>query len=419
MKIQTTLFLWLLAAMGNGQPAQTLSIEDCYNLSKQNYPLVKQRELLMKSKEYTVDNLSKGYLPQVGIFGQASYQSAVTELPIKLPGVTVPSLSKDQYKLYAEVNQVLFDGGIVKQQKLSQEANAVVELQKIEVELYKLKERVNQLYFGILLADEQLKQTEILSKDIQSALKKAEAGLANGVAYKSNVDVLKAELLKVSQRVTEIRSNRKAFTDMLGLLIGQELNETTVLIKPSNPGVSTQLKRPELLTFEQQTKTLEIQSDLIRAKNMPKLNLFLQGGYGRPALNFLSNSFEPYYIGGIRLNWNLSGLYTFKKDKAILEISRSNIELQKELFRFNTGFTLKQQSVEVNKLQELLSGDDEIILLRTNVKQAASAQLQNGVISSSDYLRELNAEELARENKVMHEIQLLLAIYNQRTVSGE
>jgi outer membrane protein TolC len=417
MKIPLLLLCALFAQGAKSQEAQ-LSIEDCYNLAKQNYPLVKQRELIAKSREYSIQNASKGYYPQIAINGQASYQSEVTQLPIKLPGVDIPQLSKDQYKLYAEINQPLYDGGMIKQQKRILEANAVVEDQKLETELYKLKERVNQLFFGVLLIDEQIKLTKLLENDIETAIKRTEASLNNGIGYKSNLDVLKAELLKVKQRGIEYKANRKAYAEMLGLYINRPVSENTILVKPQSPALSQSVHRPELIVLESQSRNLDIQTGLLKAKNLPKFNLFVQGGYGRPALNVLSNKFESYYIGGIRMNWSLSGLYTFKKDKAILDINRKNLEVQKELFLFSTNFNLKQQNAELEKFQELLTSDETIISLRTEIKKTAGIQLENGVINSSDYLREANAEEQARENKIMHEIQLLMAMYNQQTTTG-
>jgi len=419
MKIQL-LFLCLLlcTVSAKTQTTKAITLEECYTLSKQNYPLVKQRDLILKSKEYSVENATKGYLPQLAINGQATYQSQVTSIPIKLPGVDIPSLSKDQYKIYGEINQSLYDGGMIKQQKRVQEANAIVEEQKLEVELYKLKERVNQLFFGILLIDEQLKLTELVRDDIQNGIKKTNAAITNGVAFKSNADILKAELLKINQRSTELKANRKAYADMLALYLNQTVDENTRFVKPQNPLVSQTINRPELLVFENQVKNISIQNAILNAKVLPKFNLFLQGGYGRPALNLLSNKFEAYYIGGIRLNWSLSGLYTLKKDKALLDINRKNIDLQKEVFLFNTAFTLKQQSSEVTKLQELLSSDDEIISLRSGIKNATNVQLENGVINTNDYLREVNAEDQARENKLLHEIQLLMSQYTQQTTTG-
>ncbi|HMV08844.1 MAG TPA: TolC family protein [Cyclobacteriaceae bacterium] len=415
--MKTKLLLLLLLATGALQ-AQSLTIETCYALAAENYPLVKQRELLTKSNEYTLQNLSKGYLPQLIIAGQATYQSEVTQVPISLPGMNIPTLSKDQYKFYGEVNQTLFDGGVIKQQKLTQQSNLEVEQQKLEVELYKIKERVNQLFFGILLVDEQIRQTELLKQDINLGLKKTEAAIANGTAFKSSADVLKAELLNADQRTTELKAGRIAYAEMLGMFINRQLDATVTLEKPKALVVSPEINRPEITLYESQNKTIDAQYKMLTARNLPKLNLFVQGGYGRPALNMLSNDFEAYYIGGVRLNWSLSGLYTLRKDKALLDLNRKTIAVQKETFLFNTNYTLRQQSAELNKYSELLTSDSDIIALRTRVKQTASVQLENGVITSNDYLREVNAEDKARQNKIVHEIQLLMAQYARQTTTG-
>lgn len=414
----TGICLLLLMPTLHAQNLQRITIHECYTLAKENYPLLKQRDLITKSKEYTVQNASKAYLPQVSINGQATYQSEVTRIPIQLPGMDVPSLSKDQYKLYGEINQPIFDGGVIRQQKQTHEANAMVEQQKLEVELYKLNERINQLYFGILMIDEQSKQSDLLKKDIQLGINKTETAIANGTAFKSSLDALKAELLKVNQRSIELKATRKGYTDMLSLFVNRTIDEQTELVIPQSPLTPQTITRPELKMYDYQSKSLDVQSRTITAKNLPKLNLFLQGGYGRPALNMLSNDFEAYYIGGVRLNWSLSGLYTYGKEKELVAINRKNIELQKETFLFNTQHVLKQQNAEISKLQQLLSTDDEIIELRTNVKNTSSTQLQNGVINTSDYLREVNAEDQARQTRILHTIQLLMAQYNQQTTTG-
>lgn len=415
--MKTKLLLLLLIATGALQ-AQSLTIETCYTLAAENYPLVKQRELLTKSNEYTLQNLSKGYLPQLTLAGQATYQSEVTQVPISVPGMNVPVLSKDQYKFYGEVTQTLFDGGVIKQQKLTQQSNLQVEQQKLEVELYKIRDRINQLFFGILLVDEQIRQTELLKQDITLGLKKTEAAIANGTAFRSSADVLKAELLNADQRTTELKAARIAYTEMLGLFINRQLDAGTALEKPKSLVVSPDINRPEITLYDSQNKTIDAQYKMLSARNLPRLNLFVQGGYGRPALNMLSNDFEAYYIGGVRLNWSLSGLYTLKKDKSLLDLNRQTIAVQKETFLFNTHYTLRQQSAEVNKYSELLTSDNDIIALRTRVKQTASAQLENGVITSNDYLREVNAEDKARQNKIVHEIQMLMAQYAQQTTTG-
>jgi len=411
-------FLALLLVYSGATGGQSLTLAECYTLAEQHYPVAKQRDLIRKSSTYSLENLSKGYLPQVGLYGQATYQSAVTQIPIHLPGVEIPTLNKDQYKIYGEVSQSLYDGGVIRQQRQTQETNAAIEEQKLDVELYKIRERINQLFFGILLVEEQIKQTVFLENDIRLGLKKAEASLANGVAFKSNVDILKAELLKTDQRKTELNTLQKAYRDMLGLFIDRQLDEHTILEKPTALSSSQDINRPEIKMYNSQWTGIEAQRKLLRARTMPRLSLFVQGGYGRPALNLLSNNFETYYIGGLRLNWSLSGFYTLKHDKALLDVSQQTIDVQRETFLFNTNFTLKQQTAEINKYNILLATDNEIIMLRSNIKNAASAQLENGVINSNDYLREVNAEDQARQNKLVHEIQLLMAQYAQQNTTG-
>jgi outer membrane protein TolC len=413
-----TTFAYIIFLTANAQIAKTLTIEDCYTLAHQNYPLIKQKEVISKSKEYSIENASKGYLPQFIINGQATYQSDVTEIPIKIPNTVIPAISKDQYKIYTEINQTIFDGGILKNQKQSIEAGAVAEDQKLEVDLYNLKERINQLFFGILLVKEQYILTEIQKKDIQNGIAKTNAEITNGTALKSSSDVLEAELLKVDQHSIELKATQHAYLEMLSQFINQSLDENTVFEKPAQISNSQNIRRPELSFFDAEKKTIDVQNKLIRVKNKPKVSLFVQAGYGRPALNMLKNEFAGYYLGGVKVNWSLSGFYTYKRDKALLENNRKSIEIQKETFIFNTNNTLKQQSEEILKLQELIKSDDQIILMREKVKNTATAQLGFGVINSSDYLREVNAEAEAKQNQLLHEIQLLKAQYDQQTTSG-
>jgi outer membrane protein TolC len=415
-KILFVFFLITSTLMANAQLA-SITLDSCYVLAKRNYPLVKQYELITKSNEYTLENLSKGYLPQINISGQATYQSDVTQLPKGIPGVKV--LSKNQYKIYAEANQVIYDGGVIKGQKKLQEANSMVDLQQLEVELYKLKDHVNQLYFGILFIGEQLKQNALTENDIQLGLYKINAQIANGTALRSNADVLRAELLKAEQQKIELNANRNAFMNMLGLFINKTLNENTAFAKPPNIIPSLEIRRPELLMYDYQNKVFDAQNNLLTAKNNPKLSFFIQGGYGRPAFNILSNNFDPFYIGGLRLAFPISGFYTIRNERELIRIRRESIDVQKNTFLFNTQFALKQQSADITKFQHFLETDDEIITLRTNVQKAALSQLENGIINSSDYLREVNAEDGARQNKILHEIQLLMAQYNERNTTGE
>lgn len=409
--------LFLLSRL-QSQTDTALSLERCYQLAKQNYPLVKQMALIDKTRDYTLANASKGYLPQLTLAGQATYQSEVTKIPISLPGMSVAELSKDQYRIYGEINQSLTDPFIIKQQKALLKTGSETDAGKLEVELYKLKERINQMYFGILLIDAQLQQNEFLKKDIRSGLQKTNAAIANGTALKSNADLLSAELLKAEQRSIELKANRKGFTDMLSVFVNRPIDETLSLKEPPVQVPSSTVNRPELHLFEVQKKSFTLQNKLLLAKNLPRLSLFFQGGYGRPTLNMLSNEFGTYYIGGVRFSWNISGFYTYKKERLLQNLSQDAIDLQKEVFLFNTSLALKQQNSEINKLSELLLSDKQIVALREKVKATSNEQLANGTITALDYLNYVNAQDQANQQLLLHSIQLLMAQYSYQTTSG-
>lgn len=416
--------IWLIILMlicghwSMAQQSNSLSLDNCIEMAKQNYPLIRQYTLIEKTKEYSIANAQKAYLPQFNVAGQATYQSAVTQIPISLPSVDIPTMSKDQYKLYGEVSQSITDLFTVKDQKEYINANSEIEVQKTEVELYKLRERINNLYFGILLIDAQIKQTELLKKDIQSGIEKTNVAIANGVALKSTADNLKAELLKADQRTIELKATRKGYADMLALFINNPIDENTVLEKPHRQMLTNAINRPELKLFDLQKKSFDAQEKLITAKNIPRLSAFFQGGLGRPGLNMLDNDFQGYYIGGLRLSWNITGFYTYKNEKKMLANSQSMIDIQRETFLFNTNLTLKQQNADITKMQELIETDKRIVTLRESVKNTTQNQLTYGTATTNDYLIAVNAEDQAKQNLILHEIQLLMTEYNTQTTAG-
>jgi len=414
----TTLIILLMAVVLSAQ--KSLSLEECYIKARENYPLIKQKEYIEKSSEYKIANIWKGFYPQINLNGQATYQSDVTSLPLTFPGINIETLSKDQYKAVAEISQVLYDGGAISSQAKVQKASAEAEQKKVETELLKIKERINQIYFGILLFNEQLIQTDLIKGDLQSSLKKLEAALENGTTLQSNVDVLKAELLKVSQKEIEIKSSKKSFVEMLGLLINQNLDDNLLLQHLEieiNEEVEN-INRPELDLLASQRKQIEEQNGITNAKILPKASLFFQGGYGKPTLNMLKNKFDWYYITGARLSWQISNLYTYGNEMEIAEINLKSIDAQKETFLLNTNLSLKQYKNEIEKLYDLINVDKKIIEIRTTVKETAKAQLENGVITSNDFIRELNAEDQAKQNMAIHKVQLMLAKQNYKLTSG-
>ena len=414
--MKTLKYLIVVALLLNFQlkAQKTATLEEVQELAKNSYPLIKRNGLIEKTKAYTLENIAKEWLPQINVVGQATYQNEVTQLPFALPNSSVEPLSKDQYKVYADIQQTVYDGGIISNQKKLAKIQSETEIQKNEVELDKLEERINQIYFGILQSQEQLKQTEITKNDIENGLKKASAQLEYGTIFRSQVDVLKAQLIGLEQRQIEIQSLRKNLIETLSLFTKKDFSENTVFETPEKLLLTGENNRAELKLFTLQQQMLETQKSLVESKNLPKLGAFFQSGYGKPGFNMLRNEFDVFNISGLRLQIPISGYYTKKNDLALLNTQQQDLEIQKENFLFNQNFSTIRNSEELEKLQKLIQKDEELIVLRQSIKKASLAQLENGVINTSDYLREVNTEEQARIQKMTHEIQFLFTQYNQK-----
>lgn len=423
-KLKFWMFLsctWLLKTALFAQSIQNLSIEECYSLARENYPLIKKYDLIKKSANFSVENASKLYLPQLTINGQASYQSqtiSFADAIPAIPGVSLPSISKDQYKVQAEISQTLYDAGEIRNQKASIRANEAIQQQSIEVNLRALNERVNQIYFAVILMDEQLKQNEIRKSELQSQLEKTQAALNNGTSFRSNVDQLKAELVNVDMSSIEFGSNRRAYLQMLSLMIDKKLDANTTLLMPMEKPVQNEINRPELKLYDLQKRLYDVEERKLQSAYTPKLSAFFQGAYGRPTLNIIENKFGPWFITGLRLNWNLGSLYALKNNKEILHVNRQNVDVDREVFLYNTNLTLNQQGEEIQKFRELIDQDKRLIELRESVKKSAQAQLDNGVITIHEYISQLNSVNLSRQTLILHTVQLLLAAYKHNQTSG-
>jgi outer membrane protein TolC len=402
------------------QEIKNLTLQQAYDLAYKNYPVLKQKDLVRRTADLNIDILQKDFLPQVTVVGQSTYQSAVTEVPIKIPGYTIEAPSKSQQKVVADLSQLIYDGGVTRQQKNFEDLNAVVEDQKVEVELYQIKEKINLYYLGILYMDEQLKQVELVKSDIENGIKRVEAQVQNGTAFKSNLNSLKAELLEVDQRRIETRATKKGLVDAMAVFLGQPINENVQLEKQVINNVAYgEITRPELKLYNDQSKLIDQQNKLITARNRPRASLFAQGGYGRPGLNMLVNEFDTYYIGGLRLNWSLDGLYKTKKEREKVEVNKKIVDTEKETFLLTTNTQLVRQQAEIEKLKQLIVSDSAIIALRRTVTDASKAQLESGVITATDYLIDVNAEDQARQGLITHEVQLIQAQINYLTISGK
>lgn len=395
-----------------------LTLEYCREKARSNYPLLRQYNLLDLSEHYVLENIMKDNLPQVSFSGKASYQSSVTTLPVSLPGISIKGLPKEQFNVVAEIRQKVWDGGNVRSRKKVVQAATEESRRQTDAALYQLNERVDQLYFSILLQDEQLKQNTLMQEELKRNLNQVASYIKNGIANEADLDAVNMELLTTRQQRISLEANRKAYARMLALLMGEAPDASVVLVKPGVPSISSTVNRPELKWYEAQLGQLNMQEAALKTACMPTVSLFAQGGVGNPGLDMLRNGWEPYYIVGVRLSWNLSSLYTLKNDRLKLETERQAVGTNRDVFLLNTKIQLTEQEEAARALDEQLKEDDEIIRLRMNVRKAAEAKVAGGTLSVMEMLRELTNENLARQNKATHEIQLLLRMYRQQYLNN-
>lgn len=416
-KILRYFVILLYSGVALAQEKNIVTLEQCYKLAETNYPLTRERGLIRKTGEYTVANISKGIYPQLAVSGTATYQSDVTN--ISIPGLLTLKIPKDQYIVYGDLSETLTDFGINKRKKELSRTDAEVQEENLNTQLFALKDRINQLFFGVLLIDGQLQQNELSKQDIQTGMAKVKTAIDNGTDFNSSLSKLKAELLKADQHSIDLKATRQAYTSMLGVFIHQTINENTILIQPAVPILIDSINRPELRAYDLQIKSYLEQQQLNNISNYPHISAFFHGGFGRPSpLNLLSEGLSLFYITGLRLDWNIGGLYTFKKERLINSNNREILLAERNTFLFNSGLTLQQQNADIIRYQQLIASDNEIIELRDSVKRASTLQLQNGVINANDYLLDINAEGQARQDRVVHQVQLLMSQYDHKTTSG-
>ena len=414
------LLLLMISLAGRAQHA-VYTLEKCYALARQNYPLIKKHDLIARTSNYSVENAGKGWLPQFSVSGQASYQSQTIDFQKAIgggPGLLIPPLSKDQYKIQAELDQNIFDGGRIKNEKDMILANEASQQQNLEIALYQLNDRINQLYFFLFLIDEQIRQNDISKSNFQSAADQAKAAYDNGTAFKSNVDEFLAEIASIELVNIDYRANRKAYLDMLAIFIGQPLDEKTELLMPPQILPDPVIKRPEIALYDLNKIIYDVQEKQLKTAYLPRFDAFIQGAYGRPTLNFIDDNFGGWYVGGVRMIWNLGSLYTLKNNRTNIRLNKEAVDVDKETFIYNTNLTLSKQGQDLIKYSSLIRQDETIISLRSSVASAAKAQLENGVVTVHDYIAKSNDENLAKQSRILHSIQLIQAQYQYKNTSG-
>ena len=410
--------------------AQGQTLDDCQQAAEKNYPLIQQYGLIEKTTQLTVANIQKGWLPQVSAQAQATYQSDVTAWPSEMKammsgmGIDMRGLTKDQYRVGIDVQQTIYDGGVIGSQKRIAREQGKVQAAQNKVNIYNVRKRVNEMYFGLLLIDEQIK----LNTDLQTLLagneRKLESMTKRGTAAESDLQSVKAERLNAVQKGTELVSQKQMLQRMLSTFCGIEINNIQKpQVKSDGRNLATGNQRPELKVLDAQISVLNAQEKALNAALMPKVGVFAQGFYGYPGLNMFEDMMRHKWslngLVGARVTWTIGALYTRKNDKAKLQLQRDMTESSREVFLFNNNLEQIQQNENIERYQKLMAHDGEIISLRSAVRKAAESKLAHGIIDVNDLVREINQENAACVQQSVHEIEMLKEIYDNKYTIGE
>ena len=419
-----TLFAVVCTAASSGQ-----SLEECRHLAREHYPEIRQYDLIAQTEQYNLSNAARAWIPQVTLSGQATYQSATPTYPeafntiLQANGIEMAGISRDQYKIAVDVSQHIWDGGKSKADKAIAEAETEEQRSRVDVSLYDLQSRVDNLYFGILLLDERKAQTEALIEVLASNLARLQTYYRNGVAMQADVDAVEAELLTARQSLGQVESSRASYRRMLEIFIGQPLAAEN-LERPAMQQLQSRTSaRPELALFEAQESKLEAQRKAINASLMPRFSAFAQGYYGYPGLDMfksmVSSAWTPNAIVGVRMSWNIGAFYTKRNNLEKLNAAEKQIAVQRDVFLFNTQMQTTQDDGEIARLRQAITDDSRIVELRRRVRMAAESQLKNGVIDATDLLRKISDETAAALARSTHEIELLQATYRLKTTLNQ
>lgn len=396
-------------------------MEECVKLAQDNYPLIRKYNLLEQSKDINLSEINKSWLPQINVYGQVTVQNETPSFPdlltdiIRQTGTHIAGIDEWQYKIGADITQNIWDGGASKTRRKIERAEDVERQAALDVQLYAIRKKVEDLYFGILLIEEQAEQTRNMQTLLQGNLDKLRVMYENGTAMQSDVDMVEAQYLSVAQQLTQAESTAKSYRKVLEIftgrnLIGQELIKPDVSVP--NDLMSD---RPELRHFAAQQQANEARNASIMVSTMPKVGLFAQAYYGYPGFNYfesmLNHDLSFNILAGVKVSWNIGAFYIKKNNLRKLRISSDNIAVERDVFLFDTNMQVQSQLDHIDELKAIMKKNDRIVELRANVRKAAESQLDNGVIDATALLTILTDEKQARLTASYHEIQLLQSIY--------
>ncbi|MGM9735745.1 MAG: TolC family protein [Candidatus Cryptobacteroides sp.] len=397
------------------------SLDECCALACEHYPEIMKYDLIRQTEQFDVSNAARAWLPQITLSGQATYQSATPTYPeafetlLLANGMEMSGIRKDQYKVAVDISQNIWDGGQSKANKAVANAEAAEQRSRVDVSLHELKSRVQNIYFGILLLDERLAQTEALIEVLEGNLNRMRSYHSNGVAVQADVDAVEAELLTARQNLGQVQASRTSYRTMLELFIGQPLKDGK-LLRPAMTQVWSRVSaRPELDLLDAQSNKIDAQRKSLNVAVMPRFSAFAQGYYGYPGLDMfksmVSSEWTINAMVGVRMMWNISSFYTRKNQLGKLDATQRQIDIQRDVFLFNSQLQTTQDDGEIARLRSALEDDNRIVELRHSVRTAAESRMDNGVIDATDLLRKIADETTAELNRSTHEVELLQAIY--------
>ena len=413
------LFLILVFAVNAKAQQQVLTLDECLTAAMKNHPLSAQNEIYAQSSELQQKNIENGKLPQLNMNGQATYQNDVVGLPFKIPGIDMPVVPKAQYKVSLDANQLIYGGGLIGAQETIEDFSRQINQLNNTAELYKMRERINQLYFSILLSDLNSGVIENTVSDLNTRLLKVKASIKEGVMLPSAAEVLRAEILKAGQRLLEVVTQKQALVKTMAVLTGISISEDATFVEP---GINVDLTvytnlRPEFGVFGLMQQKLEATKKLSVAKDLPRLYGFGTAGYGNPGYNFFKEGSAFFATVGAKVTWNFWNWHQTSREMQILDLNSNMIENQKNAYDMANKAQVQQYLADVVKAEELIKSDEEIINLRKSITLSAASQLENGTLTATEFVTEQLAEEQALLTRNLHKMQLLQskALYKAAT----
>lgn len=402
--------------------AQT-TLDECIGLAYDNYPQIKEMSLIEMTRGIDLKTAAYAWLPHLNVSGKATWQSEVVEMPIEIPGMDI-RIPHDQYGLTAEFTQQIWDGGTSHSQRELAEAGAEVKKTQLETNLWAIRSRIQNIYLGIILIDKQMRLNDLLRENLERNSEEVGSLINGGVALPTDLDQVSVNILSCLQQRVSLEADRRSYVKLLGLMTGRDMTGVELAIPQEaldfkDDGVRDFATRPEMSLYSAQLKQNEVQLRQLNTLISPKLNLSLQGGYGRPGMNMLSGDFSAYFVAGLKLQWNLGALYTRGIDKRKLKADAQKIDLTRETFLLNSSVEAEQKNNAIEKARDVLDRDSEIIALRQRIREAGENQYREGTIKMTDYLSMLDEEYKAKANESMHEVQLMMAVYDMKNTLGK